>query len=616
MHAGGANGRRGVFPKVDLQRLSFSLKQGSGIVFGDCRVSDEPGLRCSLSDNRQRIDIAHTGGEVPETIRVSLAFALPTRQVALTFQLEGPARLSIQQVSQDKQQASKEKLTDLNGPRDTGSVLARIVQWSPGNKLRVRPVDHEFQEVSEISVDGTKVWPLQPGKRASQDDKGIEISLKPDAKAAGIVIKTADRLFSVPMTVVTSPRTAVDIKLQTRLKQDKVTTLSIDKQPGQVPLAEVKPDHALTVELQEKDKERLEIDKMLLRGGKTPRAIIGPMLKFQREDFLGAKLALTLDITVREAAFNLPDKFRLQPVVQIGKRELLLKSCKVELEDFLEGSKFTSKGGYTEVTLAQDKRAPKTRTYGVKVHRDAKVCTGLEVRRPIKVAQLKELRLDATLTIPLRRPSSRAFVGIVSLSKDIRSKEHNWRAALEALADVFDAGAKEGKYLWGAIYGPQGQLLVTSGDTADYAPFDLDEVSSGSQMDSLTGGAGLPFGSLVTRVAKLKNIADFEGNVDTLVVADEPFQKCGWSDPPFAQGSRAAFVRLTGSVSGGKEIVSGVRVCEGTDKGDKKSSDKSGVVAEIEVVPKEWSRGAENDVQLRRAIAEAAKGFSKAQSSQ
>jgi hypothetical protein len=340
------------------------------------------------------------------------------------------------------------------------------------------------------------------------------------------------------------------------------------------------------------------------------------VLKFQRDDFLGAKLALNLDITVREAAFNLPDKFRLQPVVQIGKREMLLKSCKVELEDFLEGSKFTSKGGYTEVTLAQDKRAPKTRTYDVKVHRDAKVCSGLEVTRPVKASQLKELRLDATLPVLLRRPTSRAFVGVVSLPKDIRAKEHNWRAALEALRDVFDAGAREGKYLWGAIYGPQGELLVTSGDTADYAPFDLDEVASGSKMDSLTGGAGLPFGSLVTRVAKLKDIADLEGNMDTLVVADEPFRKCGWSDPPFDQGSRAAFVRLTSSVSGGREIVSGVRVCESDDKGDKKSSDRGGVVAEIEVVPKEWSRGAENDVQLRRAIAEAAKGFAQTRSSQ
>ena len=237
----------------------------------------------------------------------------------------------------------------------------------------------------------------------------------------------------------------------------------------------------------------------------------------------------------KEDSFALPDRFRLQPVVRIGKRELLLKSCKVEFEDFLEGSKFIHKYGYTEVTLAQDKRVPKFRAYTAKVRMDAWVCRGLEVFRSIAAAKLGALRPDATIIIPFRRPGSRAFVGIVSLSKDIRSQEHNWRAALEALRDVFDAGAKERKYLWGAIYGPQGQLLVTNGETADYAPFDLDEVSSGSKMDSLTKEAGLTFELLVTRVARLTDIADFEGNVDTLVVADDPFRRCGSSGPPSRQ---------------------------------------------------------------------------------
>jgi hypothetical protein len=381
-----------------------------------------------------------------------------------------------------------------------------------------------------------------------------------------------------------------------------------DVKPGE-------PGHELRFEPHDSTKH--EVGAVILSDGRTKTPIRDATLKLERKFFPKGELAsLSVVIDLQVPSFTLPDRFRLQPVVQIGRRGLLLRSCKVELEDFLEGSKFTSKGGYTEVTLAQDKRAAKTRTYDVNVHRDAKVCSGLTIGQPIKATQLKDLRQDATLSIPLLRPSSRAFVGVVSLSNDIRSKELNWRAALEALRDVFDAGAKDGKYLWGAIYGPQGQLLVTSGDTADYAPFDLDEVSSGSKMDSLTGGAGLPFGSLVTRVAKLKDVADLEGNVDALVVADEPFRKCGWSDPPFAQGSRAAFVRLTNSVSAGREIVSGVRVCESGDKGDKKGNDKSGVVAEIEIVPKEWSRGAENDVQLKKAIAEAAKGFAKTQSSQ
>jgi hypothetical protein len=263
------------------------------------------------------------------------------------------------------------------------------------------------------------------------------------------------------------------------------------------------------------------------------------------------------------------------------------------------------------VTLAQDKRAPKSRTYAVKIYQDAAVCSGLEaIGQSVKAAQFKELRPDATIAIPFRRPGSRAFVGIVSLSKDIRSKELNWRAALESLRDAFDAGAKKGNYLWGAIYGPEGQLLVTSGDTADYASLEVEEVSKGSKMDELTGASGPPFASLTSRVAKLKDVADFEGNVDTLIVAEEPFGTCGWSDSPFAQGSRAAFVRLTGSAGKGKEVAPGsaVRSCESTDR-----SEKAGVVAEIEVVPRDWSRGWEHDKQLERAISEAAKGFSKTQ---
>jgi hypothetical protein len=340
-------------------------------------------------------------------------------------------------------------------------------------------------------------------------------------------------------------------------------------------------------------------------------------LEAMAERFKGTKYADLARARIGEVSYPLSPRFRLQPVVHVGKRELPLKSCKVQLESFIEGSTFihTSRGD-TQVTLGQDKRVPKLRTYAVQLIEGDPICRGLSVGPPIPAVRLFAVAADATLPIPLKRPGSRAFVGVLSLPQEVREKEQNWRAALEALGEVFYAGAKDGRYLWGAIYGPHGQLLVTSGDTADVVPFDVHEVSASSyKMERLTESASLPFDSLLDRVAGLKDVADFEGNVDMLVVAETIRPWCGSVRLPLAKGTRAAVVRMLslalpqsdrpyGDRESRELLLSGVRLCPPGDR-----SAKRGVTAELEVVPGQWSPGSEHSVQLKRAIIEAAKSL-------
>jgi hypothetical protein len=225
----------------------------------------------------------------------------------------------------------------------------------------------------------------------------------------------------------------------------------------------------------------------------------------------------------------------------------------------------------------------------------------------VAASKLNELGSDRTLSVPLKRPGSRAFVGVVSLSKEVRSKQKNWKAALEALRDAFDAGVKDGRYIWGAIYGPDGKALAKS-ETADYAALEIESaiLDSASAMERLKDGTGLvPFDALVDLAAR--DVADFEGNVDALIVAETVRATCGWSSPPYPQGSRAALVRIA-SLSGkqGTKLIEGVRRCDMTER-----SQRAGVVAEVEVVPEDsdTATGATHDRQLTKAITEAAKGF-------
>jgi hypothetical protein len=590
-HASKAPNDQGVFEGLDSNQLRFTLPLGSGYRISKCDVDRQPLLQCGPDADGQSLEIAPKSHNftVPKLIRVTVDFA--SRDLSLVVQADGPAGIRVQKISDGK-------LTDLL-KLDAGrsGPLPEKVSWKSGDKIKLSLEDPDLHKVIGATIDKRSV--------ELKGDKELELPISAELIGKAISITTKLRLFAGPVTVTARGGEVYVVHGE--------KTLGVVDGAKQVEVADAKPGDNLTVRPVSPEQE---VAKARLYDGQNERIVEGtaPIFTLDRSHVRasekGDKLAaLSLDVDVREKAFDVPDKFRLQPVVQLGKRELLLRSCKVELEDFLIGSNgFVHKGGgYTEVTLSQMKRAPKNRSYTVKLHHDATVCRGLvAVGQPFKAAKFAGLRPDATLNVPFERPGGRVFVGIVSLSKDIRAKELNWRAALKAVSNVFEAGAKEGKYLWGAIYGPQGQLLTTSGDSADYAPFDLEEVASGSKMDSVTGKVGLPFASLVSLIASQKDIAAFEGNVDALIVAEELFGKCGWSDSPFALGSRAAFVRLTGSVSGSREIVSGVRVCESGDKGD-----KSSVVAEVEVVTKEWSRGAENDVQLEKAIAEAAKGFLK-----
>jgi hypothetical protein len=299
---------------------------------------------------------------------------------------------------------------------------------------------------------------------------------------------------------------------------------------------------------------------------------------------------------------SLPPTVLLKPAVRLGKRLLPLQSCKVTLAGL--DATFAHKSDGTLATFGKGASVPKAGSYAVRFIQGpdtAAVCRGLAAEEPVVAAKLGGLGQGAELSIPAGRPGSRAFAGIVSLPKDLRSKAESWRSALEALRDVFEAGAKEGRYLWGAVYGPDGKALVRS-ESADYAPLDIERevLKSAATMEQLRNGTGLmPFDTLVDLVAT--DVADLEGNVDMLVVAQTIRTICGWFPSPLADGGRAALIRfaLFSASKGSKEVAGmpGVRLCD-----YREGSDKRGVVAEVEVVHDQWPADALPHLQLKRVI--------------
>jgi hypothetical protein len=470
------------------------------------------------------------------------------------------------------------------------------------------------------------------------DDKSVEIDLTDTTKA--ISVDMDHRLFSGKIKVSSRNGRAV-VRFGSRPKplDDAV---GMTPGPREVAFTDAKPGQAgHELKFEAHDPNRHEVASVTLFDGQKRTPLSDATLSLERKLFpKGGELTpLSIDIDLRVPSFTLPDKFRLQPYVQIGSRELLLNSCKVEFERFLQGSRFThSASGYTEVTLDQDKRAPKTGAYDVKIHRDSTVCRGLEVvGQRYQAAKFSGLEPNGTLKVHLQRDGGRAFVGIVKLSREIRSKQKNWTAVLKALQNAFDAGAdpskvepnKKHRYLWGAIYGPDGKTLIQS-ETADYAPqaaLDIDSVlSSPTAMERLKGDTGLtPFDTLVEDlVGDAKELKSLDGNVDVLIVSDTVTNRCGWSGPGdryvqdgqggrtkvprYGPGSRIALVRIVG-ISGnqGTKLIEGVRRCEKmTERGQ-----KAGVVAELEVAPEDsdTATGATPDMQLTKAISEAASSF-------
>jgi hypothetical protein len=214
--------------------------------------------------------------------------------------------------------------------------------------------------------------------------------------------------------------------------------------------------------------------------------------------------ALHLEAELKAIDVPLPTEVLLKPAVRLGKRLLPLQSCKVTLAK--AEATFTHKRDGTLATFGKDKRVPKRGSYAVEVAQGpnaSAVCRGLEPEGRVAASKLNELGPDRTLPIPVKRSGSRAFVGVVSLSPDISEKQANWRAAVEALGEAFKVGANEGKYLWGAIFGPDGNALVKS-ETADDISLESEienrVIKSRATMDRLTEGGGVvPFDSLVVR---------------------------------------------------------------------------------------------------------------------
>jgi hypothetical protein len=201
-------------------------------------------------------------------------------------------------------------------------------------------------------------------------------------------------------------------------------------------------------------------------------------------------------------------------------------------------------------------------------------------------------------------------VGVVGLSPELRGKERNWRSALEAVKKAFeaanerpmDAGSDRiGKYVWRAVYGPDGSALLKS-ETADETELPVGEITGNTgTMERLTDGTGLQ--ALDTRLILAgKDVAEFGEDMDMLIVSDSPRATCGWSLPHEFRGSRAVLVRLAGFQTVKDDELKGapgVRLCP--------PGRATGVVAELEVVPGDVSGGVLPHTQLERAIAEAAK---------
>jgi hypothetical protein len=498
----------------------------------------------------------------------------PVLSTDLLLQREGTAALSIEKVSQGK----ATKLFALDA-----ASLTKAVQWSAGDKLRVRLTDPDFQVVNAITVDGATV-PIA-------DDRSVDIELTQQLRT--ISIKTALRPVSGFLTVA-SPQGGVEVGIaggKTSFHpepQPKKTLL----QPG------VKLGEEVTVE--PKDADKFSVLRLTLRGGGSPRTIEGASFKLERDDMPGGKLDLQLDVELKLSTLLFPSELVLKPVVHLGKRQLAFSSCKVTLARFPASEFLHERDGRTRVKVGTEKRGGIGISYHVEVGGVANVCQGFEGEAQ-PAEKLAALASGTELTIPVRRPSGRAFVGILSWPLAPQEDEGNLRAAMKALIDTFDAGASEGRYLWGAIYGPDGKRLAAS-ETADYTPL---EVFTPEKLGRFKdGAAALRYEDAIQGV--LADVADLEGTVDLMVVASVADGACRWASPFTAaatRGGRSTLVRVVKATPGQPSDPSTrARLCSvGGDKG------AVGMAVEVAVEPS--VAGGASDRLLREALEAAAKSL-------
>ena len=155
------------------------------------------------------------------------------------------------------------------------------------------------------------------------------------------------------------------------------------------------------------------VAKLTLRGGGNPRTVEGPTFKLERADMQGGKADLRLDVELKSNTLVLPAELWLKPVVQLGKRPLALASCKLTLAGFPAGEFKHERDGRTRVKVSPDKRGRIGATYRVEIGGSAKVCAGFE-GEAVQAQKLATLTKGAELTVPVRRPGGRAFVGVLS----------------------------------------------------------------------------------------------------------------------------------------------------------------------------------------------------------
>jgi hypothetical protein len=319
------------------------------------------------------------------------------------------------------------------------------------------------------------------------------------------------------------------------------------------------------------------------------------------------KIAIALTVVLEPTGILLPDVLYFRPVVRLGERNLDL-SCKATLEGLPFGS-FLWKDGRTKGTFGAGRVLPKTGSYPVKINHpentDA-ICTTLKVEPVVADKTLRGLSSGAEVSLVAKHRTGRAFVAVVYVVGTPAEHEPSWRATLQALKDEFEAGADRTKlrYLWGAIYIPDGTAVAAT-ETAAETSLDLN-VDDPHLMERLVAGTRAKALEAVLDEAK-KEVADFQGNVDLLVVASTTFKdKCGvWASPlKDVAGSRTALVRIVGNSAQTKEgkgdVADGVRFC------DKRTA---GVTAEVEVAYEEYTVNTSRAEQLKLAIRKAAEGF-------
>jgi hypothetical protein len=500
---------------------------------------------------------------------------LPPVTTELVLQREGPAVVIVEKVSQGK----VTKLANIDA-----ASLTKTVEWSVGDKIRVRPADPEFQGFSAVKVDGATF--------KVPDDQSVEIPLT--AQTRTIAIRTGFLLLKVPVVVAT-PNGAIEVVVG-----GGKTAFPKDAQPQRVLLKNVTLGEEVTIAPTGAD--QLMVGKLTVRGGGSPRTIQGATFKLERGDLQGGK-DLRLDVELKSSALDLPAELLLKPVVHLGKRPLALASCKITLAGYPEGEFRHERDGRTRVKVSPGKRGRMGASYGIEVGGTAKVCTGFE-GEALPAQKLAALAKGTELTVPVRRRGGRAFVGVLSWPLGGPDDEGNWRAALKALVETFDAGADEGRYLWGAIYAPDGKKLVASGETADYAPLDLNAFSPETIARFKAVRAALSYEDAVKRA--VADVADLEGSVDLLVVAAGAEGACKWSNPfvsAATKGGRSALVRVVKAAPGqATDAASRARMCDvGAGKDD------VGIAVEVAVDPA--AVGGASDRLLREALEAAAKSL-------